>query len=563
LSVSKYTEREPTYNKAYPHTSQQLQLITDTDNIPNTPLTDNQLYPLRSTTESVKMNEIELRTIFSEMNDIAEITIINEICALNNDPNGIISQALILLVMKICKYVDFKSKQNILQVGFTWLYQNCTPNIEDLWKSYKEIITLESVPNGMKELMIHIFLCYSTYVIKTKRSKYELIAMFKTLVDATKLDKFKPRKFLIRLIEMTQTFKTQIRPSSKRKCETETSRNHVNKSAKVQNQNMSLIQSAHQDANQTENQHSNDRSTANSPTPSLNNTNSNFSQHEIKISSFISKLHLGQSNYISMSNMKPNKYISNAMNHALLNILDSSLKDADMECHFSEIIKDIILHITAAILGESTTNQTIILQTLTKNISKKEIEAINVVITILPLIYRQDDTIASVQWGFVKEWCILFSSLLNQNLLDKMTTRLKNNISSDESINELYFELRESIEKAMRETCDAKLLSSFKELSHANEMAAYILFGTNYVEQKSGGALYTDLVTKTLILLWKQTKEIPPNFSKTPAEKYKNNYMCLPIAFLTNLKQFGMEEKKVEHTICSINDFLHDSLEET
>jgi len=102
-------------------------------------------------------------------------------------------------------------------------------------------------------------------------------------------------------------------------------------------QKPSFIRSIKKFTRQSGNEFDDDQSTTS------NNSDIQFQKQkfpllEIRFSEAIRNLK--KSNYISISNIKPNIYLSNSMNRALINLLDTSLKDADMLCSFNSIVTD-------------------------------------------------------------------------------------------------------------------------------------------------------------------------------------------------------------------------------
>jgi len=131
---------------------------------------------------------------------------------------------------------------------------------------------------------------------------------------------------------------------------------------------------------------------------------------------------------------------------------------------------------------------------------------------MLPLIHNKHDRIVTVPWNIVKDFSITFSPLININLVEIITERNINKITDEQDISKFFLELRDSIDKDIADQNSCSLKLRYKKLSNINEIATYVLFGINYVEQETGGALYSDLISKTLILTWKKNSESPARF---------------------------------------------------
>jgi len=101
--------------------------------------------------------------------------------------------------MRICKHVDLHSKQTMLSKGFKLMYENGIPNIENEWKPYQNKITFGSAPCGMIQLLQNIFLCYSSNVLSTTRSKQGLTKIFQKFLNLIETDKYKPGNFSIKI----------------------------------------------------------------------------------------------------------------------------------------------------------------------------------------------------------------------------------------------------------------------------------------------------------------------------------------------------------------------------
>lgn len=481
---------------------------------------------------------------------------INELKMTSVTENDVFSvkYVMLILLIKICKYVDQKSGQYVLKKGFLALYNINMPNIQLRWSRIERKLPLNLIPQGLKGLIIQICLCYLAFAEQTKRSKLQLLVLLKNILSQFNYDRYDPKKMLIQLIIMTQKIKTRVHKNLT-----------CNKSLNTNTKTLTTINQSNNGTPKNENGITETLNSNSEKDKIVQKTKTNcglitesYIQQEIQISC---NFDFNTYTYTRFENQRPNIYIARGLKESVTTLINSENKDSNILYRFNVLMTNFIKYITSRIFFMPTVDHNKIMNFLStsKNLNHSQIEAIYVCINMMQIMNDANNPLVTISWKFIKEWAIMFSGLIKKEMINILKKRVEQNKDIEINFNDEFVSLRQSVEQELHKNY-ANLFPTFEQMSAVNKICLYLLLGININKQKTGIILYSDLIIKSIFLIWKKTKLCPPDFTKLDADVYDEKfYWNIPLAYLTHFKWCGKNmDEEILDSECTIDEFLSD-----